>query len=92
MFYVILVNAFQVITTRVLRFFLCWNTVDIALFGASAEILFIAALLVGVYAERRLGSQEGEGRIFFSSMIGKNSQGSTVVQVFRMVKSKIPKI
>ena len=63
----------------------------IAVCGASAGILCIPALLGGVYGGGRLGSQVGEGKNFLFSVIGQNSDGSTVVQNFRTLKRKTSK-
>ncbi len=60
----------------------------IALCGASTGILCIPALLGGVYGGGRLGSKVEEGRNFLFSVIGQNSEGSTVAQNFRTLKKK----
>jgi len=65
--------------------------VGIAVCGASAGILCIPALLGGVYGGGRLGSQVGKGKNFLFSVIGQNSEGSTVAQNFRMLKRKTSK-
>ena len=65
--------------------------VGIAVCGATAGILCIPALLGGVYGGGRLGSQVGEGKNFLFSVIGQNSEGSTVAQNFRMLKKKTSK-
>ena len=54
--------------------------------GASAGFLCIPALLGGVYGGGRLGSQVGHGNNFLFSVIGQNSEGSTVAQNFRTLK------
>lgn len=54
--------------------------------GASAGILCVPALLGGVYGGGRLGSQVGKGKNFLFSVIGQNSEGSTVAQNFRIFK------
>jgi len=56
-----------------------------------AGILCIPALLGGVYGGGRLGSQVGEGKNFLFSVIGQNSEGSTVAQNFRTLKRKTSK-
>ena len=58
----------------------------LAVCGASAGVLCIPALLGGVYGGGRLGSQAGQGKNFLFSVIGKNSEGSTVAQNFRTLK------
>ena len=65
--------------------------VGIAVCGASAGILCIPALLGGVYGGGRLGSKIGEGKNFLFSVIGENSEGSTVAQNFRTLKRKTSK-
>ena len=65
--------------------------VGIAVCGASIGILCIPALLGGVYGGGRLGSQVGEGKNFLFSVIGHNSEGSTVAQHFRTLKRKTSK-
>ena len=65
--------------------------VGIEVCGASAGILCIPALLGGVYGGGRLGSQVGKGKNFLFSVIGQNSEGSTVAQNFRMLKRKTSK-
>ena len=62
--------------------------VGMAVCGASVGILCIPALLGGVYGGGRLGSQVGEGKNFLFSVIGQNSEGSTVAQNFRILKRK----
>ena len=62
--------------------------VGLAVCGASAGVLCIPALLGGVYGGGRLGSQVGQGKNFLFSVIGKNSEGRTVAQSFRLVKRK----
>ncbi len=61
--------------------------VGIAVCGASAGILCIPALLGGVYGGGRLGAQAGQGKNFLFSVIGQNSEGSTVAQNFRTLKT-----
>ena len=65
--------------------------VGIAVCGASAGILCIPALLGGVYGGGRLGSQVGKGKNFLFSVIGQNSEGSTVAQNFRTLNKKTSK-
>ena len=60
--------------------------VGLAVCSASAGVLCIPALLGGVYGGRRLGSKVGRGKNFLFSVIGKNSEGSTVAQNFRTIK------
>ena len=60
--------------------------VGLAVCGASAGVLCIPALLGGVYGGGRLGSQVGQGKNFLFSVIGQNSEGSTVAQNFRTLK------
>ena len=60
--------------------------VGFAVCGASAGVLCIPALLGGVYGGGRLGSQVGQGKNFLFSVIGQNSEGSTVAQNFRTLK------
>ena len=60
--------------------------VGLAVCGASAGVLCIPALLGGIYGGGRLGSQVGQGKNFLFSVIGKNSEGSTVAQNFRTLK------
>ena len=62
--------------------------IGIAVCGASAGILCIPALLGGVYGGGRLGSKVGQGKNFLFSVIGQNSEGSTVAQNFRILKRK----
>ena len=65
--------------------------VGLTVCGASAGVLCIPALLGGVYGGGRLGSQIGKGKNFLFSVIGQNSDGSTVAQSFRLVKRKTSK-
>ena len=65
--------------------------VGIAVSDASAVILCIPDLLGGVYAGGRLWSQIGEGRNFLFSVIGQNSEESTVTQNFRTLKRRTSK-
>ena len=65
--------------------------VGLAVCGASAGVLCIPALLGGVYGGGRLGSQVGQGKNFLFSVIGQNSEGSTVAQNFRTLKRKTSK-
>ena len=65
--------------------------VGFAVCGASAGVLCIPALLGGVYGGGRLGSQFGHGKNFLFSVIGQNSEGSTVAQSFRLVKRQTSK-
>ncbi len=65
--------------------------VGFAVCGASAGVLCIPALLGGVYGGGRLGSQVGKGKNFLFSVIGQNSEGSTVAQNFRTLKRKTSK-
>ena len=65
--------------------------VGITVCGASVGILCIPALLGGVYGGGRFGSQVGEGKNFLFSVIGQNSEGSTVAQNFRTLKRKTSK-
>ena len=44
-----------------------------------------------MYGGVRLGSQAGKGKNFLFSVIGQNSEGSTVVQNFRIFKRKTSK-
>ena len=44
-----------------------------------------------MYGRGRLGSQVGQGKNFLFSIIGQNSEGSTVAQSFRLVKRKTSK-
>ena len=60
--------------------------VGLAVCGASAGVLCIPALLGGAYGGGRLGSQVGQGKNFLFSVIGQNSEGSTVAQNFRTLK------
>tara|TARA_Y100001968_G_C19371899_1_gene725539 strand:+ start:946 stop:1500 length:555 start_codon:yes stop_codon:yes gene_type:complete len=59
--------------------------------AASVGILCIPALLGGVYGGGRLGSRVGEGKNILFSVIGQNSEGSTVAQNFRTLKRKTSK-
>ncbi len=54
----------------------------VAVCCASAGILCIPAFLGSVYGGGRLGSQVGKGKNFLFSVIGQNSEGSTVAQNF----------
>ena len=65
--------------------------VGIAVCGASAGVLCIPAILGGVYGGGRLGAQAGKGKNFLFSVIGQNSEGSTVAQNFSMLKRKTSK-
>ena len=65
--------------------------VGIAICGASGGILCIPALLGGVYGGGRLGSQAGNSKNFLFSVIGRNAEGSTVAQSFRLVNRKTSK-
>ena len=48
-------------------------------------------MLGGVYGGGRLGSQVGKGQNFSFSVIGQNSEGSTVAHNFRTLKRTISK-
>tara|TARA_Y100001968_G_scaffold5292_1_gene4687 strand:+ start:11410 stop:11964 length:555 start_codon:yes stop_codon:yes gene_type:complete len=62
--------------------------VGFAVCGASAGVLCIPALLGGIYGGGRLGSEAGKGKNYLFSVIGQNSEGSTVAQSFRFVNRK----
>tara|TARA_B100000214_G_scaffold89073_1_gene61435 strand:- start:860 stop:1414 length:555 start_codon:yes stop_codon:yes gene_type:complete len=65
--------------------------VGLTVCGASAGVLCIPALLGGIYGGGRLGSQVGKGKNFLFSVIGQNSEGSTVAQNFRTLKRSTSK-
>ena len=63
----------------------------IAACGASGGVLCIPALLGGIYGGGRLGSQAGKGKNFFFTVLGQNSEGSTIAQSFRFINRKTSK-
>ena len=65
--------------------------VGIAVCGASAGILFIPALLGGVYRGGRLGSQVGKGKNFLFQSLVRILKEAPLLRTLEFLKGKLPK-